>query len=171
MSGRWHSLWTGCKVPLAPCCFSSTISHLGHGLTQRAVGRGHSFVGSSPCRELLSVSSQDLLVFLLDCLDTAGSVVPARHYFLYAEVARAEHAKVNQAFPPLRYCLLCLRITVLDCAPEHLLVAPITAPALTQLSAPQFILMACLRPSHPVSSITQLSHFSMQGPPEITFRH
>lgn len=167
MSGRWHSLWTGCKVPLAPCCFSSTISHLGHGLTQRAVGRGHSFVGSSPCRELLSVSSQDLLVFLLDYLDTAGSVVPARHYFLYAEVARAEHAKVNQALPPVSqdHCVgLCSRAPS-GCS-HHC-----TCTTLAQLSAPQFILMACLRPSHPVSSITQLSHFSMQGPPEITFRH
>lgn len=80
----------------------------------RAVGRGRSFVGSSPCRAVVCIWPGSLThrsIFLLDCLGTAGSVVPARHCFLYAEVARAEHPKVNKAFPALSYCLLCLRIT------------------------------------------------------------
>lgn len=136
----------------------------------RAVGRGHSFISSFPCRAVMCVWPGPLThswIFLLDCLDTAaaGSVVPARHYFLYAEVARAKHPKVKKAFPPLRYCLL--RITCVGLCSR-------TAPSgcshhctLTQLSATQLILMACLRPSHPMSSITQLSHFSMQRPPEI----
>lgn len=82
----------------------------------RAVGRSHSFVGSSPCRAVACIWPGPLthnLIFLLDCLDSAAaqSVVPARHYFLYAEVARAKHPKVNKAFPAFRCCLLCLRIT------------------------------------------------------------